>query len=303
MVKTQLFTLALLLPAALPASADEATLLVTNLADGTVKGNLLGNQPAITYPDDTYFQVKESGTTWQEAITDVKKYWFCTAFTLNDTTLTSQTVEQGGYKAAKLYRTLTPDVWNTFCVPFSMTGKQVEATFGEGTLLRKYKEADVKNKKLKFEAVTEIEAGVAYMVKPTKENANPVILGITTTTDTPNDGTTSDGYGFHGVFTASAIDSNAYYLTSSGKLGRLSDEGTTMKGMRAYFVIPSTESDPTLFTVSLDEGDPTGISEPPTMKTPLSTKVFNTSGQYVGTTTEGLQKGVYVVNGRKVIIK
>lgn len=32
-------------------------------------------------------------------------------------------------------------------------------------------------------------------------------------------------------------------------------------------------------------------------------KVYNTSGQYVGTSTEGLPKGLYIINGRKVVVK
>lgn len=33
------------------------------------------------------------------------------------------------------------------------------------------------------------------------------------------------------------------------------------------------------------------------------TRVFTTGGQYVGTSTQGLKSGVYIVNGLKVIIK
>lgn len=32
-------------------------------------------------------------------------------------------------------------------------------------------------------------------------------------------------------------------------------------------------------------------------------KVYSISGQYVGNTTKGLQKGIYIVNGKKIVIK
>ena len=35
----------------------------------------------------------------------------------------------------------------------------------------------------------------------------------------------------------------------------------------------------------------------------VDTRVYNLNGQYVGTTLNGLSKGVYIVNGKKVIMK
>ena len=32
-------------------------------------------------------------------------------------------------------------------------------------------------------------------------------------------------------------------------------------------------------------------------------RVYNINGQYVGTSLDGLQKGVYIQNGKKVIVK
>ena len=35
----------------------------------------------------------------------------------------------------------------------------------------------------------------------------------------------------------------------------------------------------------------------------VDTRVYNINGQYVGTTLNGLSKGVYIVNGKKVVVK
>ena len=35
----------------------------------------------------------------------------------------------------------------------------------------------------------------------------------------------------------------------------------------------------------------------------VDTRVYNFNGQYVGTTLNGLSKGVYIVNGKKVVVK
>lgn len=35
----------------------------------------------------------------------------------------------------------------------------------------------------------------------------------------------------------------------------------------------------------------------------VDTRVYNLNGQYVGTTLNGLSKGVYIANGKKVVVK
>ena len=47
----------------------------------------------------------------------------------------------------------------------------------------------------------------------------------------------------------------------------------------------------------------TGISNIETSNKVLAGKVFNLNGQLVGTSTQNLNKGIYIVNGKKVIIK
>lgn len=47
----------------------------------------------------------------------------------------------------------------------------------------------------------------------------------------------------------------------------------------------------------------TGISQIEGIKQALQGKVYNLQGQYVGSSLQGLSKGVYIINGKKVIIK
>lgn len=47
----------------------------------------------------------------------------------------------------------------------------------------------------------------------------------------------------------------------------------------------------------------TGISQVEDIKKALQGKVYNLQGQYVGSSLQGLSKGVYMINGKKVIIK
>ena len=47
----------------------------------------------------------------------------------------------------------------------------------------------------------------------------------------------------------------------------------------------------------------TGFSNIETSNKVLAGKVFNLNGQLVGTSTQNLNKGIYIVKGKKVIIK
>ena len=64
-----------------------------------------------------------------------------------------------------------------------------------------------------------------------------------------------------------------------------------------------TTKDMSLVSLAFTYDGTTGIDQVETGKKALQGKVFNLNGQYVGTSTEGLAKGVYIVNGKKVIIK
>jgi len=45
-----------------------------------------------------------------------------------------------------------------------------------------------------------------------------------------------------------------------------------------------------------------GIETIPAAGKVADNKVYSISGQYVGNTTNGLQKGIYIVNGKKIVI-
>lgn len=64
----------------------------------------------------------------------------------------------------------------------------------------------------------------------------------------------------------------------------------------------SDRGDMSLVTLSFTY-QTTGISQVEGIKQALQGKVYNLQGQYVGKSPKGLSKGVYIINGKKVIIK
>ena len=64
----------------------------------------------------------------------------------------------------------------------------------------------------------------------------------------------------------------------------------------------SDQADMSLVTLSFTY-QTTGIGQVEDIKKALRGKVYNLQGQYVGSSLQGLSKGVYIINGKKVIIK
>lgn len=64
----------------------------------------------------------------------------------------------------------------------------------------------------------------------------------------------------------------------------------------------SDNGDMSLVTLSFTY-QTTGISQVEGIKQALQGKVYNLQGQCVGKSPKGLSKGVYIINGKKVIIK
>lgn len=64
----------------------------------------------------------------------------------------------------------------------------------------------------------------------------------------------------------------------------------------------SATEDMSLVTLSFSYTT-TGISQVEGIKKALQGKVYNLQGQCVGSSLQGLSKGVYIINGKKVIIK
>lgn len=315
----------LLLPLLLAgqARADSGTVKLVKLKAGDYYGYMVSRNPKLTYgTGDNMFDIALTDPkALSVELSNVQRYTFTNGFELHDTygaTGSNLTNAKGteslpsnvSYGAALLSRTLVKGKWNTFCVPFAMTAAQVKAIFGEGAKLRKYMGHN--GSVIQFESCTAIEAGVAYLVNPSKDVTNPTITDVTVSVTAAKSGVDTDGYGFQGILQASEIknDGTNLTVTAAGKLGvpKQNEDGKVyneMRGMRAYIVIPSKETvNAKAFTLDLDgDGVVTVISDIESDVEAQPKKVFSLSGQYLGTSTEGLKKGVYVVDGRKVVIK
>lgn len=193
-----------------------------------------------------------------------------------------------------LTRTLVAQKWNTFCVPFDT---EIAGTALEGATVKAV--GTVVGNVINLEDATKIEAGVPYLVMPTTESiVNPTFKGVTISVTTPIE-KGNDEYKFVGTYSPKTITVDEFGkiwgVTAEGKLAKINAK-TTMKGLRAYFVFPTNAAAAKL---NFDD-ETTGINSIETEAT-VNGKVYNLNGQYVGNSLNGLKKGIYVVNGKKVI--
>ena len=109
------------------------------------------------------------------------------------------------------------------------------------------------------------------------------------------------------ALTSSAVAENKQTICVGGQpVGKVVKQ-ITFDGdnLELTFTDESTlQEDMSLVSLSFVYGDVTGISKPEVARSTVwQGKVFNLNGQLVGTTTAGLSKGIYIVNGKKMIVK
>ena len=202
----------------------------------------------------------------------------------------------------QLERTLSPEYWNTFCVPFSISAEVIKEMFGEGTQVCTF--GSMEGTVMNFAHSTSIEAGKPYIVKPTKEVVNPSFTGVNIEATAAKQ-VGANGYFMQGVYSVKTdltTDGTNLFLGDGNKFYKPAGATTArMKGLRAFFIVPQGTNLAAL-RANID-GATTSIDELTTVvEQPTDNRIYNLQGQFVGTSFEGLH-GVYVQNGKKVLVK
>lgn len=214
-------------------------------------------------------------------------------------------------------RTLFADGnWNTLCLPFDIpagaegyspiAGAKVKtlssSSFSVGTLT------------LTFEDATSIEAGKPYLVKwdtPITGNLpNPVFTNVTMSSGTTDVTTTSINFvGTFAPLSYTTENRSVLFLGSGSKLYYPNGNATTtINAFRAYFTLNGiTAGDPVngvkAFMLDFDgEDDPDGIGAMLNDRGEMMNDTwFDLSGRKLS--GKPTQRGIYIVNGKKVAFK
>ena len=215
--------------------------------------------------------------------------------------------------------------WNTLCLPFDMTAAQVTAQFSPGSEpyeLKTLSETSFNNGTLTmtFADATTIEAGKPYIIRWPGQHVfdptftDPTFTGVTVkNTTAPAKTTYADFVGTYSPLTYTTEDKSILFLGSNNKLFYPDGAAETNIGaFRAYFelkgIIAGTPSGVKEFILNFDGDNATSLSEELRVKSEELNDESSSSATWFsidGRRLDGkpTQRGIYIKNGEKVLIK
>lgn len=275
-------------------------------ADGTYSITHVGDGVLVVY-DKSYTQVAAGGTMDID-MGQVNKILVAEAgVTGVNTTLTKNYTNTG---------------WNSFFVPFDLTLTEEMLTHfefatlhaatlenGNGSPAISYKMAKAGDK---------IAAFFPCLIKAKATGEQKLYVGEVDykSNVTPNDcSSTTELYTFypvmentyiaakHGYYLNSEQNSFVYNIHPEAYLPPLTYYMTIQDRGDMSYIEPANGGASKAKICVIGENEPTGITDLVDEAANASGKVYNLQGVVVGNTTEGLPKGVYIKNGRKIIVK
>ena len=210
--------------------------------------------------------------------------------------------------------------WNTFCVPFDMTADQLTANKITKVVQLTAAETTADNGiNLTSTDVTDgVKAGVPYLVQVSEDVTEITAEGVYVTAAAPaaqTIGTAGDyTVAITGNYSAQNVPTNAYFISNNTFYVADAEATVPLKGFRAYITLTDDSGEPAqanVRTISIDgntAGDgTTGIEGVSGETADQLVDVYTLSGVKVkggvkaSEALDGLQRGVYIVNGKKII--
>ena len=212
--------------------------------------------------------------------------------------------------SVRVKRTIKANEWSTICLPFAMTEEQMKSddAFGSDVQLADFNDYTYDNTEgricVHFQPATAIEANHPYVIKVSQPVSQFTVDGVDidpqeAIVDFDTSRRKNQPRQFVGTYVANTIlDWGTLFL--SGNKFWYSIGETKMKAFRAYFnfidLIPDFEDNyDARIVMSFDE-ETTGVNDRMTMP---DDKYYNLNGQRV----KPASKGLYIRNGKKVVIK
>lgn len=187
--------------------------------------------------------------------------------------------------------------WNTFCVPFNISNDDLKAQFGDGVAVAEFKDnAEGENSTIEFNTMgtPAITANVPVLLKSNSTATSFVFGGDVVAGEAKVEGTNFD---FVGTFAASTTIEEGNYFMSANKLYK-SAGATTIAGTRAY--LKAAKAGARIDKFIIDGEDVTTSIETMHNSEYMHNDVFDLQGRKVNDQTK---KGVYIQNGKKVVVK
>lgn len=278
-------------------------------ADGTYRVDYFGNVILVVYDNSNKTIVEASGTLDID-MDQVNKIW----------------VPEAGVKGVNttLTKNYTNTGWNSFFVPFDFTLTEemlndfefatlyaIALENGNGGPIISYKRAKAGDK---------IAAFFPCLIKAKAMGEQKLYFGEVDYKSIKGVApqyscSTTEQYTFHPVMENTClVAKKGYYLNSKQNsfvynthpeayLPPFLYYMTIQDKATMSYIVPANGGASKAKICVIGENEPTGITDLVDEAANASDKVYNLQGVVVGNTTEGLPKGVYIKNGRKIIVK
>lgn len=276
-------------------------------ADGTYSVSYFGNVVLVVYDYESK-KIAEAGQSIAIDMDEVNKIW----------------VPEAGVKGVNttLTKNYTNTGWNAFFVPFDFTLTDemlndfefatlyaIALENGNGSPAISYK---------KMKAGDKIVAFFPCLIKAKATGEQTLAVGevdYKSNVTSKDCSSTTELYTFHPVMENTYIAAkHGYYLNSKqNSFVYNTHPEAYIQPLRYYMTIqdrgdmsyiePANGGASKAKICVIGEDEPTGITDLVDDAANASGKVYNLQGVVVGNTTEGLPKGVYIKNGRKIIVK
>ena len=216
----------------------------------------------------------------------------------------------------------------TLCLPFDLTATDISTSFRGAKFYRfaSVLRVDEGMYTLHFEPVDHTSAGEPYLMKPLAQDDAGIIAPVLSekiiTTDTTQTITmthTDVSFSFVGTFDPVLLPAKGKirFVGSSGlRLVTPNAEGS-LKGLRAYFKLvdamlstnfeaEAAKLSAVLVLDDINGGDTTGalsVESAPASNTKSADAIYNMLGQRLAVDSRSLPKGLYVVGGKKMVVR
>ena len=260
------------------------------------------------------------GTDYTVQIYKKVAYSTTESLTLNpkntwEATISGKDLKGKCIKEVKLERAFVADGgWYTICLPFSLNANEISTLF-HGAKFQEFSGISTNGTtngiELNFKSVTATEAGKPYLMKPVQDISTEdmtfekKVIEVTAPVAVTHKSEDGKEFTFTGIFDPTAIIGPQYRILSGANGTELRIPGSgTMAGFRAYFVMPTdlTSEQTSTTKVCMGPSEATAISQ---IRTDAGThgKVYNMYGQFVSKDPTRLAPGLYIIDGKKTIIK
>lgn len=248
----------------------------------------------------TFNATSSTQKTWYSISNDYSLLTSDNILSLDETSTTEPTLTDATGQHVLLNRSLSANHWNTICLPFAISSSDIATMFGTDTKVAEYASND--GTTLHFTTLSgNMQANVPYIIKPTG-STSLFYLKTDVENGTPEKSVSGSNQKFVGTYAKKTVPEGDYFIGNGDDTFYKVGTGATVniKAFRGYFTNEATAKQ---MDINID-GEATSITKIDESVVPSD--IYNLNGQLVRSkvlSTGGLTKGVYIVNGKKMVVR